>query len=226
MKSYILGLINTVVEGLISAGKISSVPVFDLSEPKIGLGDYACNLAFILAKEIKSNPKDLAEKIIEADKADKNILAEVQSAGGFINIFLKAEVLIGEINSFQKNILIEQSGAGKKIVFEYSSPNTNKPLHIGHTRNDVYGKSCINLLKACGYDVLSCEVINDRGVHIMKSMLMYQKYGEGQTPESTSTKPDHFVGKYYVMFGQKNAELAVVGSDAPTALEIEAQDLL
>jgi arginyl-tRNA synthetase len=230
MKSYILGLINRVGEGLLSTGAISSMPSFDLSEPKIGLGDYACNLAFILAKEIKSNPndlaKDLAEKIVAADKADKNILSEVQSAGGFINIFLKPEVLIEEINSFQKEVPLEQSGNGKKIVFEYSSPNTNKPLHIGHTRNDVYGKACINLLKACGYDVISCEVINDRGIHIMKSMLMYQKYGEGQTPESTSTKPDHFVGKYYVMFGQKNTELTVEGSDAPTALEIEAQDLL
>ncbi|GAC1413426.1 MAG: arginine--tRNA ligase [Candidatus Doudnabacteria bacterium] len=121
----------------------------------------------------------------------------------------------------QSEIKIEQigqkpNGEAKKVVFEYSSPNTNKPLHIGHTRNDVFGMANINLLRATGHEVVATEVINDRGIHIMKSMLMYQKHGEGKTPESEKEKPDHFVGKFYSMFEGKKTE----------ELEIEAQEML
>ena len=135
-------------------------------------------------------------------------------------------MLAHQVFGMQKEIIFETDeatvGKGKKVVFEYSSPNTNKALHIGHVRNDVYGKACINLLQAVGYDVVSCEIINDRGIHIMKSILMYQKYGNNQTPEEAGLKPDHFVGKFYAMFGQKAAESEAVEQ----ALLEEAQELL
>ena len=93
-----------------------------------------------------------------------------------------------------------QAPNGKKVLLEYSSPNTNKPLHLGHVRNCLLGWSCTRLLEASGYDVHKVQVINDRGVHICKSMLMWEMYGEGKTPTSEGIKGDHFVGDYYVMY--------------------------
>lgn len=95
---------------------------------------------------------------------------------------------------------------GETVVVEFSSPNTNKPLHLGHVRNILLGWSSSQLLEAAGYDVKKVQIINDRGIAICKSMLAWQRYGEGATPESTGTKPDHFVGNYYVLFEKKFRE--------------------
>jgi arginyl-tRNA synthetase len=89
-------------------------------------------------------------------------------------------------------------------MVEYSSPNTNKPLHLGHIRNILLGWSCSNILDAVGYEVVKTQIINDRGVAICKSMLSWLKFGEGKTPESTGIKSDHFVGDWYVLFEQKS----------------------
>lgn len=94
----------------------------------------------------------------------------------------------------------ELPATGKRIVIEFSSPNTNKPLHLGHIRNILLGWSTYNLLKAAGNDVLTCKVVNDRGIHICKSMLAWQRFGNGETPATTGMKGDHLVGKYYVEF--------------------------
>lgn len=93
---------------------------------------------------------------------------------------------------------------GRKVMVEFSSPNTNKPLHLGHIRNILLGWSCSNILEAIGYEVVKTQIINDRGVAICKSMLAWLKFGEGKTPESTGIKPDHFVGDWYVLFEQKS----------------------
>lgn len=92
---------------------------------------------------------------------------------------------------------------GKKVMVEYSSPNTNKPLHLGHVRNNLLGYSVAELLKADGYDVIKVNLVNDRGIHICKSMLAWQKWGNGETPESSLLKGDHLVGKYYVIFDKE-----------------------
>ncbi|RYE54202.1 MAG: arginine--tRNA ligase, partial [Sphingobacteriales bacterium] len=92
---------------------------------------------------------------------------------------------------------------GKKVMVEYSSPNTNKPLHLGHVRNNLLGYSVAELLKASGYDVFKVNLVNDRGIHICKSMLAWEKWGKGETPESTGLKGDHLVGKYYVIFDKE-----------------------
>lgn len=187
------------------AGRIPSVPEFDVTVPREEMGDYSTNAAFVLAKTAGANPKALAEEIAAeisaADIGNQKAFSSVLSVGGFINFMLAPQAIGEHLQGMREEISIEQFGANKKIVFEYSSPNTNKPLHIGHTRNDVYGMACINLLRASGHDVIACEVINDRGVHIMKSMLMYQLHGNGETPESVNLKPDHFVGKFYTLFG-------------------------
>lgn len=196
--------------------------------PELAHGDYFTNVAMRLAGQLNANPNaiatDLAEKLTAADKASENKFESVQAAGGFINFKLSHKALAERTNQLQAGEFItgDKIGKGKKVVFEYSSPNTNKPLHIGHVRNDVYGKACINLLQTLGYDVTTCEIINDRGIHIMKSVLMYMKFGEGKSPEQEGMKPDHFVGHFYKMFGEKSS----VSEQAEQELNDEAQDLL
>ena len=92
---------------------------------------------------------------------------------------------------------------GETIMVEYSSPNTNKPLHLGHVRNNLLGYSVAQILKAAGYNVIKTQIINDRGIHICKSMLAWEKFGSGETPESTGLKGDKLVGNYYVRFDQE-----------------------
>jgi arginyl-tRNA synthetase len=91
---------------------------------------------------------------------------------------------------------------GQKVMVEYSSPNTNKPLHLGHLRNNYLGRSIAEILKANGYDVVKSCIVNDRGIHICKSMIAWIRYANGATPNSTHTKGDHFVGDYYVKFNE------------------------
>lgn len=230
MKAYISELVAQAIQNISpeEAGTVLGSSVFDVSYPKPGFGDYSTNAAMVLFKKFNtapaSNPPEFARKLVEEiTKLDNyNSFVKIESAGGFINFTLTKDALASAVNRLSKEIEIEAVGAGKKVVFEYSSPNTNKPLHIGHTRNDTYGKACINLLRATGHDVVSCEIINDRGIHIMKSVLMYQKFGEGATPTKTGIKPDHFVGKFYTMFGVKAAESETVEEE----LLEEAQELL
>lgn len=204
-------------------GQISALPDFRLDVPKENFGDYTTSVALSIAREGKYQPNDVAEiisKELQALDLEKTF-KEIKVVNGFINIFISEKFSAQNVFEMQHDIKIEQigqkgSGEAKKVVFEYSSPNTNKPLHIGHTRNDVFGMANINLLRATGHDVVATEIINDRGIHIMKSMLMYQKHGEGKTPESEKLKPDHFVGKFYAMFEKEKNE----------ALETEAQEML
>ena len=99
--------------------------------------------------------------------------------------------------------LVRFKSNGNKVMVEYSSPNTNKPLHLGHVRNNLLGYSVAELLKANGHEVIKVNLVNDRGIHICKSMLAWQKFGNGETPESTGLKGDHLVGKYYVIFDKE-----------------------
>lgn len=234
MKAYISELVEQAVQEIHpdEAGAVLGPSVFDVSFPKPGFGDYATNAAMVLFKKFQvvpaENPAAFAKQLVEQIKTldHKDTFAKIEAVGGFINFTLTPEVLAHQVALMQDKIEFTteeaQFGQGKKVVFEYSSPNTNKALHIGHVRNDVYGKACINLLKAVGYEVVSCEIINDRGIHIMKSVLMYQKYGNGQTPEEAGFKPDHFVGKFYAMFAEKASE----SEAAEKVLLEEAQELL
>ncbi|MFZ4260548.1 arginine--tRNA ligase [Sphingobacterium sp. HJSM2_6] len=123
---------------------------------------------------------------------------------GFLNLSLSDDYWIDLLN---QTILPDTFGQfpanGKTLMVEYSSPNTNKPLHLGHIRNNLLGYSVAEILKAYGYDVVKANLVNDRGIHICKSMLAWQKYGEGETPSSSGLKGDHLVGKYYVIFDKE-----------------------
>ncbi len=227
MKRYLSKLLSEVLGSMFDNGQISALPSFNFDIPKENFGDYSTNVAMIIAREGKFQPNDVADIIArgmqELDNAGKNIIQEVKVVSGFVNIYLSKQAIAENVLNLTEEVKIDQFGVSKKVVFEYSSPNTNKPLHIGHTRNDVFGMACINLLRATGHSVVSCEVINDRGIHIMKSMLMYSKHGNGETPEQTKEKSDHFVGRYYAMFEKENQEKK---EDQPTPLELEAQELL
>jgi arginyl-tRNA synthetase len=123
---------------------------------------------------------------------------------GFLNLSFSDSYWIELLN---QTILADSFGKfpqnGKKLMVEYSSPNTNKPLHLGHIRNNLLGYSVAEILKAYGYDVIKANLVNDRGIHICKSMLAWQKFGNGETPESSGLKGDHLVGKYYVIFDKE-----------------------
>jgi arginyl-tRNA synthetase len=137
----------------------------------------------------------------------QNQLAEVSAFNvikGFLNISIASAYWIDQLNEV---ISADYFGTikpnGKKVMVEYSSPNTNKPLHLGHVRNNLLGYSVAQILAAAGYEVVKTNLVNDRGIHICKSMLAWQKFGNGETPELTGEKGDHLVGKYYVIFDKE-----------------------
>lgn len=161
-------------------------------------------VAFAFSKLAKKSPDETAKEIgIELVKAIPE-LDQYEVVKGFLNLRLKDGYWIGEfLNRIMNPAFGELSATGKKIMVEYCGPNTNKPLHLGHLRNIFIGHSMAAILKAAGNEVVKVNIYNDRGVHICKSMLAYQKYGNHETPESSGEKGDHLVGEYYVRFEQE-----------------------
>lgn len=177
--------------------------------PTNDFGDLSTNIALIIARQEKKNPQqvatDLAEKLSQTSWLRENNI-EVKVAGqGFINFFLSPQQLIKYVNQAAQEKKFGQINIGskKKVVIEYSSPNTNKPLHLGHLRNDAIGMSLAKIYEFFGYQVIKTEVINDRGIHIMKSLLAYLKWGNNKTPQSVQIKGDKFVGDLYVKYNQE-----------------------
>jgi len=164
-------------------------------------GDYTF-VVFPLLRFSRSTPEATATAIGEHLKQHATIVSDFNVVKGFLNIVLKTDIYADFLKAQWDNASFGQTtlGEGKKVMVEYSSPNTNKPLHLGHVRNNLLGMSVANLYKAAGYQVVMANLVNDRGIHICKSMLAWQKFGNGETPESTGMKGDHLVGKYYVVF--------------------------
>ncbi len=165
-------------------------------------GDYTVVL-FSLLKPLKQSPdalgKTLGEHLIQTSPA---LFSSFNVIKGFLNLTITDAYWTAMLNDhYGNNAYGRKAGNGKTIVVEYASPNTNKPLHLGHLRNIFLGWSVSEILKADGYDVIKTCIANDRGIHICKSMVAWQKFANGATPESTGTKGDHFVGDYYVQFG-------------------------
>lgn len=190
--------------------------------PRPDMGDLAFPL-FAYAKLLHAAPPQIAARLKERIEAlhDRPV-GELLVSGPYLNVRIDIPAIATGLAT-----RISQEGAaygrgtafsGKRMMVEFSCPNTNKPLHLGHLRNDSLGESVSRILKANGADVRKVNLINNRGVHICKSMLAYQKFGSGETPESTGIKGDKFVGNYYVRFSQWEKE-------DPTALE-QAQEML
>lgn len=174
--------------------------------PKEKAGDLALSF-FTLTKELQKSPPVIAQEIAEALSACP-LVSKTEMVGPYLNVFFASEAFFQSVLNSPTQT---QSHKGKSIVLEFSGPNTNKPLHLGHVRNHALGISTSNLLEAVGANVHRVNIINDRGVHICKSMLAYKHFGEGKTPDSEGKKSDHFVGDFYVKYdieSKKNPELA------------------
>lgn len=187
--------------------------------PKPELGDYGFPL-FPFAKLLRKGPAQIAAALalaIEADPEAKTLGSAV-AEGPYLNVKIDRTQVVSSLLSASAAIGRPGTLSGKKIMIEFSSPNTNKPLHLGHLRNDALGESMSRILKAAGADVKKVCIINDRGVHICKSMLAWQKFFNGKTPETEGLKSDRFVGDCYVRFNQFSKE-------DPSAEE-QAQELL
>lgn len=173
--------------------------------PNINLGDFAVEF-FQEAKNLGMNPAEVAKKV-EENIESGDLIKNTKSAGPYLNIKVKNEKLFGsvisEIEKEKEKFGDMKIGKGKKVMVEYMSPNTNKPLHLGHARNGAIGMALTNILEADGYDTIKTILVNDRGVHICKSMLAYLKWGNEETPDSVGMKGDHFVGKYYVKYAEE-----------------------
>ena len=179
------------------------------------IGDYTVVL-FSFVKQLKKSPDALGQEIGDFLKANR---PEIVIGYNIIKGFLNLEVADAYWTSFLQAQYADtnfghQAPNGQKVMVEYSSPNTNKPLHLGHLRNNFLGWSVAEIFKATGYDIIKSCIVNDRGIHICKSMIAWQMFADGATPESTQMKGDHFVGEYYVKFEnelkRQTSELALL----------------
>lgn len=161
---------------------------------------------FPLLKQIKSNPVELGNKIGNYLVENLSEISRFNVVSGFLNIVVSDSYYVNFFNSIKNTEAfgtIAPNPEDKAVMVEYSSPNTNKPLHLGHVRNNLLGYAVAEIIKASGKKVYKTQVINDRGIHICKSMLAWQKFGNGATPESTGKKGDKLVGDYYVAFDKE-----------------------
>ena len=193
---------------------------------------------FPLLKVIKGNPVELGNKIGTYLVENLTQVEAYNVVSGFLNIVISADYYLeffNEVKGNEKFGMVEPNPTDKAVMVEYSSPNTNKPLHLGHVRNNLLGYSVAEIIKASGKKVYKTQIINDRGIHICKSMLAWQKFGNGETPESTGLKGDKIVGNYYVKFDQaykgQISELMATGLSEDDAkkqapLILEAQQML
>jgi arginyl-tRNA synthetase len=198
-------------------------------------GDYTVVL-FPFVKSLRQNPAALGKAIGDYLVAENPLFTAHETVAGFLNLTIADTQLATFLNEHynDKNFGKKESN-GKKVMIEYSSPNTNKPLHFGHLRNIFLGWSVAEILKANGTEVIKANLINDRGIHICKSMIAWMRYANGATPESTGIKGDHLVGDYYVKFNdvykEEVAELVAQGTAKDIAekeapIMKEAQELL
>lgn len=177
--------------------------------PEMGDVGFPC---FALAKHLRNAPQKIAADVADQVREsldEEDLIAEVVVAGPYVNFRLRsgrvAEIVVGQALdqgiAFGENFVDDPA----RWMIEFSAPNTNKPQHLGHVRNDLLGAIVASILDFGGHEVVRANLINDRGIHICKSMLAYARWGGGETPESTDVKGDHLVGKYYVMYGQQFA---------------------
>ncbi|HRP61221.1 MAG TPA: arginine--tRNA ligase, partial [Vicingus sp.] len=191
-------------------------------------------VVFPFLQASKKSPEKTAQEIGEYLLRNIEQIEDFNVVKGFLNLSISASYWVETFQKINENQQFGfSSNSGKTYMVEYSSPNTNKPLHLGHLRNNFLGYSVAEILKANGHEVFKTQIINDRGIHICKSMLAWQKFGNGETPQSSGLKGDHLVGKYYVEFDKaykKEIETLVnAGKDkeiaereAPIFLEAQA----
>lgn len=161
-------------------------------------------VTFSLTKELRKSPTEIGQTIGAYLEKNSPVVSHFNVVQGFLNLSLKNSTWLELLRTIDETPDFGFSAPnGQSVMVEFSSPNTNKPLHLGHLRNNFLGDSVARILKANGYDVVKACLVNDRGIHICKSMLAYSKLGNGETPESSGLKGDHLAGKYYVEFDKE-----------------------
>ena len=201
-------------------GDLADVDLRLVDTPESSVGDlgFGC---FPLARILRRAPAQIAERLARAIALPAPF-REARAVGPYLNLFLDRPAFLAalcrEILGAEQPYGTTPAGHGERIVLEFSSPNTNKPQHLGHIRNNAIGMALARIFEAAGHEVVKVNLINDRGVHICKSMLAYQRWGRGETPESAGLKGDHFVGAYYIRFAREAA--------SDPSLEGQAQELL
>ncbi len=201
-----------------------------LSKTKKEFEGHLTLVVFPFLKISKKNPEATANEIGQYLLDNEPAVAAFNVIKGFLNLSIAPSVWMGMLNSIHQDGqfgIQTATEASPLVMIEYSSPNTNKPLHLGHVRNNLLGYSISEILKANGNRVVKTNIVNDRGIHICKSMLAWQKWGEGATPESTGKKGDHLIGDFYVLFDKKyKEELAALQANGMSKEEAEAASTL
>ena len=207
----------------------------NLTKPEFE-GDYTVVL-FSLLKQTGKTPDALGQELgVKLTQDYPALFTQYNIIKGFLNLTVADDFWLQLLHKNYSDICYgKHSMNGKRVMVEYSSPNTNKPLHLGHLRNNFLGWSVAEILKACGYEVFKSCIVNDRGIHICKSMIAWQLFANGATPQSTNTKGDHFVGEYYVKFNDEHkrqiAELVATGktekeAEKETPIMLATQQML
>lgn len=198
MKDKIIDILYKVLSEYFTLDEVKKILE---TPPNDDLGDFALP-CFSLAKKLRKSPvliaQDLAENFCSLPE-----FTRVEAVSGYLNFFLDPDWVIGQVLEDSLSDAYGKDDSGKITVVEYCSPNTNKPLHLGHLRNMAIGESISRILEYGGDKVVKTCIFNDRGVHICKSMLSYQDFGNNENPEDKAIKSDHFVGDYYVKFAQE-----------------------
>ena len=197
-------LVASVLNGLKALyGQEVPEKMVQLQKTKKEFEGHLTLVVFPFLKMSKKGPEQTAQEIGEYLKANDPAVAAFNVIKGFLNLTIASATWIELLNEIQADELyglVQVTDASPLVMIEYSSPNTNKPLHLGHVRNNLLGNALANIVAANGNKVVKTNIVNDRGIHICKSMLAWKKYGNGETPETSGKKGDHLVGDYYVSF--------------------------
>ena len=187
-------------------------------------------VVFPFLKMSRKSPELTAEEIGNYLKANEQAVADFNVIKGFLNLVVDSSAwiaLLDDIHAAPAYGIVPVTEQSPLVMIEYSSPNTNKPLHLGHVRNNLLGAALANIMCANGNKVVKTNIVNDRGIHICKSMLAWQKWGNGETPESSGKKGDHLIGDYYVAFDKHyKAELKELVEKGMTEEEAEKNSSL
>jgi len=197
-------IVSSVIDGINALyGQEATATQVQLQKTKKEFEGHLTLVVFPFLKMSRKSPEQTANEIGEYLKTNCPAIAAYNVIKGFLNLTISSACWIDLLNSIHANAtygLTSATETSPLVMIEYSSPNTNKPLHLGHVRNNLLGNALANIIAANGNRVVKTNIVNDRGIHICKSMLAWQKYGEGETPESSGKKGDHLIGDYYVAF--------------------------
>ncbi|MDR2474594.1 MAG: arginine--tRNA ligase, partial [Bacteroidales bacterium] len=224
--------LTTVVQAALSAcyqADISKSQI-QLTKTKKEFEGHLTLVVFPFLKFSRKNPEQTGQEIGNYLLANCREISKFNTIKGFLNLTVAPEVWLDKLNAIyhDEHVGTQIPDANAPLVMiEYSSPNTNKPLHLGHVRNNLLGHSLAEIKKATGNRVVKTNIVNDRGIHICKSMLAWKKWGDGATPESSMKKGDHLVGDFYVLFDQHyKQELAEMQQNGMSIEEAEARSAL